>query len=86
MGAAFAGIHTVHKTATAHMTINLLMVGLYAAAAFTFWSSESAGNMTLPFALQFCGFALMMAAGFLGGEMVFKHKLGVVEDKGASKP
>lgn len=68
------------RPATAHMLLNLTMVALYTAALFFFPLTGTNPNVLVPFLLQFIGFALMMGAGYLGGELVFKHKLGVVEE------
>ena len=69
------------KPATLHMVLNLVMVTLFAGALFAFPYGQAAPNILVPFTLQFLGFALMMGAGYLGGELVFTHKLGVLEDQ-----
>jgi uncharacterized membrane protein len=71
---------TAGKIATVHMVLNLTMVVLFSAALFFFPRGIAAPNVLLPFTLHFLGFGLMMAAGYLGGELVFRHKLGVTEE------
>jgi uncharacterized membrane protein len=67
------------KTALAHMTINLTVVGLY---VFNIWLRfDEARDMTLPLALSAIAVALLVVSGWLGGKMVYVHGIAV-EDAG----
>ena len=70
------------RVATAHMLINLTTVGLY---AVNLWlrTTTSPGAAT-PFALSIVGMILLSVAGWLGGELVFRHGVAVVDRSPAS--
>jgi len=58
-----------------HMTINLIVVALF---AFNLWlRMGSASGSQIPMALSVLGVILLGVSGWLGGEMVFKHAVGV---------
>jgi len=58
-----------------HMTINLIIVALF---AFNLWlRMGSAPGSQVPMALSVLGVVLLGVSGWLGGEMVFKHAVGV---------
>lgn len=71
----------LRATATAHMVIMLTVVTLDAASLYL--RSHSEGTPFQPstsaLALSFLAFALLGAAGWLGGKMVFELRAGVVE-------
>jgi uncharacterized membrane protein len=66
--------------ATWHMAINLCVVLLYSVDFFIRLDRdlESAG---LPFVLSVLGVTLLSVSGWLGGELVYRHKMGVVEEE-----
>lgn len=63
--------------ATRHMVINLIAVVLFAAS---WWLRRGATAVpTGAVACSVLGFLLLLASGWIGGEMVFKHKMAVLE-------
>ena len=66
------------KVAKLHLTTNLIALALFIVsyclrrAALDGWSMAGFGTSTL-------AFLIVGVAGFLGGELVFKHKVGVLE-------
>ncbi len=65
------------RVATAHMLINLTTVGLY---GVNLWlRTNTPPGATTPFALSIVGIILLSVAGWLGGELVFRHGVAVVE-------
>jgi uncharacterized membrane protein len=68
------------KVAKLHLVTNLVALALFvvsfclrrAAPAPDHWSTAAFGVSTL-------AFLVLLAAGYLGGELVFKHKVGVLE-------
>ena len=63
------------RTALAHMTINLTVVGLY---VWNIWLRfDEARDMTLPVALSAIAVALLVVSGWLGGKMVYVHGIAV---------
>lgn len=64
-------------TALLHMTINLAVVALY---VFNIWLRfDEARDMTLPVALSAIAVALLGVSGWLGGKMVYVHRIAVDE-------
>jgi uncharacterized membrane protein len=70
------------QIATWHLGMNLTLVGLF---AVNLWLRTESGRavagpgMGLPLALSIAGVALMFVSGWLGGEMVYRHRVGVEE-------
>jgi uncharacterized membrane protein len=65
------------RIATWHLVMNLTLVGLF---AVNLWLRTGSGaGMAVPLALSLVGVALMFASGWLGGEMVYRHRVGVEE-------
>jgi len=63
-----------------HMTINLIIVALF---AFNLWlRMGSDPGARVPMALSLLGVILLGVSGWLGGEMVFKHAVGVEPQPG----
>ena len=68
------------RTATSHMLLNLVQVALYAASFYLRYSNPTRFQpTTAALGLAFVAFALLLAAGWLGGKLVFEHRAGVIE-------
>ena len=68
--------HAPKRVAMVHMTINLLVVLLYLVNLRLRWS----GNQSLaPLALSLIGVLGIGISGWLGGKMVYQHRVGVDE-------
>jgi uncharacterized membrane protein len=69
------------RIATTHMILNVSIVGLFivnlALRAFT--AASSGGNWWLSLALTIVGNVALLYSGWLGGELVFRHHVGVEE-------
>lgn len=65
------------RTAVVHMSINLTVVALF---AVNLWLrvTDRAGTLTL--ALSVVGVGLLAVSGWLGGKMVYIHRVAVVDD------
>lgn len=73
------GTPPVKKIALTHMTINLIVVALY---AINIWLRASAlgikdASMSTPVLLSIIGVALLFVSGWLGGQMVHVYGVGV---------
>jgi uncharacterized membrane protein len=69
------------RTATRHALLNLSVVTLYA-VSFFLRHHEGAGvgsRWLLASALSYVAFALLAVSGWLGGKLVYEHRVGVVE-------
>ncbi len=68
--------------ATAHMIINLTTVGIFVAAAILMADdgAVTGQRLTAVLALHAVGVIILAISGWLGGEMVFRHHLGVIAD------
>jgi len=68
--------------ATAHMVLNLTVVGLFAiAAALAADDGATRGReLGVVVALHAIGVGLLAVSGALGGEMVYRHHLAVIPD------
>ncbi len=66
------------KVATWHMAINLILVVLY---AFNFYLryEYQYDIRGIPFALSFLGIVLLGLSGWLGGELIYVHKVAIDE-------
>lgn len=73
----------VRKIAVSHMTANLIVVALF---ALSFWLRLSNPLGRLPVVVSGVATILLGIGGWLGGEMVFVHRMGVSEqgEPGAS--
>lgn len=60
--------------ATRHMLLNLAVVGLFAINAYVRWRTPSGGAA---YGLPVVALALLGAAGWIGGALVFEHGAGV---------
>jgi uncharacterized membrane protein len=70
--------------ATAHMTLNLVIVALYIVATLLMLDrgATDGGQLGAVFILHLVGSALLLLSGWLGGEMVFRHHLAMIPDDG----
>ena len=73
------GTPPVKKIALTHMTINLIVVALY---AINIWLRSSTlgikdASMSTPVLLSIIGVALLFVSGWLGGQMVHVYGVGV---------
>ena len=76
-------IHTdAAPMATAHMVLNVTVVALYFIAMLLMLdhNATSGGQLGTVFVLHLVGVGLLMLSGWLGGEMVFRHHIGMVPD------
>jgi len=72
----------VRKLAITHMAVNLLVVGLFAAS---FWLRLRDPLGSLPVAVAVAGMILLGLGGWLGGELVFVHGMGVATRSAADR-
>ncbi len=59
-----------------HGAGNLVVMGLYAMSWLIRFNDESAPGLTA-YVLSYAGFALLLVTGYLGGEMVVRHRIGI---------
>jgi uncharacterized membrane protein len=74
----FTGLRgPARRIATWHLVMNLTLVGLF---AVNLWLRTGSGSgLGVPVTLTIVGVALMFASGWLGGELVYRHRVGVEE-------
>jgi uncharacterized membrane protein len=74
----------VRKIALTHMTVNLIVVGLF---GLSLWLRTTDPLGGWPAAISGIGLLLLGFGGWLGGELVFVHGMGVeaVEAKGSGR-
>jgi uncharacterized membrane protein len=72
--------------ATGHMIQNLIVVALFTVAAILMYDdgARDGGSLATVVVLQALGVGILGLSGWLGGEMVFRHHIGVVPDDGAA--
>jgi uncharacterized membrane protein len=73
----------VNDIALLHMATNLLVVGLFAVGAALQWDDGALGgsSLTAVVALHASGVTFLSLAGWLGGEMVFKHHVATIDEE-----
>jgi len=73
----------VNDIALVHMGTNLLVVGLFVIAAALQWDDGAleGSSLTAVVALHASGVTFLSLAGWLGGEMVFKHHVATVDEE-----
>lgn len=70
--------HPAKKTATIHLVLNLVAVGLFAASAgLRFESLDAARTAGAPFIVSVIGLLVLMYSGYLGGVLVYDDGIGV---------
>ena len=69
------------KIGLIHMTINLIVVGLFVVNAWM--RHENASPAGTPFIFSFVGIALLAVSGGLGGKMVYEAGVGVIANESA---
>jgi len=74
-----------HRSAKLHMTMNLIISALYAVNLWlrADFKAISGNAWTLVFALEVVCFLALGVSGWIGGELTFKHKVGVQEQSDA---
>jgi uncharacterized membrane protein/nitrite reductase/ring-hydroxylating ferredoxin subunit len=74
--------HPGKRTATAHMTLNLIVVALYGINLGVRSSALNEFKTPLgPLILSFIGIALLSASGYLGGRLVYDEGIGIGRHK-----
>ncbi len=68
--------------ATTHMVLNVTVVALYFVAMLLMLdhNAVSGGQLGTVFVLHLVGVGLLALSGWLGGEMVYRHHIGMVPD------
>ena len=66
------------RIARIHMILNLIAVALFGLSLWLRYGAAD-GWSTAAFAISTVAFLIVSASGWLGGELAFKHKVGVVE-------
>jgi uncharacterized membrane protein len=70
----------VVKVANWHARLNVIALLIYAASFYLRTTSGArlvSGSYTIPIALSLLGVVMISISGYLGGEMVFRHGVGV---------
>ncbi len=69
-------------TATAHMILNVSVVGLFFIATLLSMDTNAVGgtNLAAVLVLHILGVGILVLAGWLGGHLVYIHHLAVVEE------
>ena len=70
--------HPAKKTATLHMVLNLVAVGIYAVSAgLRYGALDANRTATLPLVLGLVAFGLIGFSGYLGGHLVYNDGIGI---------
>ena len=77
----------VNDIALLHMGANLTVVGLYCIATALQWDdgAREGASLTAVIALHASGTTFLSLAGWLGGEMVFRHHVATLEEEDTSE-
>jgi len=69
-------------SAMAHMVLNVVVTGLFLSAVLLMWDGNAieGSNGAMATALQAVGVGLLALSGWIGGEMVYRHHLGMIPD------
>jgi uncharacterized membrane protein len=73
-------VANVRKIGLYHMVVNLIAVALFAVSFALRWMGDIGPG---PFAISLVGFMTLGVGGWLGGELVFVHSMGVQPPKPA---
>lgn len=77
----FVARHSSAKTiAVVHMACNVICLILFGAGSAILFSHTDRVSVYSAFTVHFVAFVFLMIGGFLGGEMVFRHKVGVADE------
>jgi uncharacterized membrane protein len=70
------------ELATAHMALNVTMVGLFAVASVFMWDhgALTGGDLTLVVVLHAIGVGILSVSGWLGGEIVYRRHMAMIQD------
>jgi uncharacterized membrane protein len=63
------------RVAVSHLILNLAVVALYAVNAWL--RTESPAGTSTPFLLSIVAILLLSLSGWLGGELVYRHGVGI---------
>jgi nitrite reductase/ring-hydroxylating ferredoxin subunit/uncharacterized membrane protein len=70
--------HPAKRTATAHMVLNLVALGIFAGSVGLRWSERDAPETaTLPLVLSIAALLLLGYSGYLGGHLVYSDGIAV---------
>lgn len=84
--AAIPDASTAHTVAVYHFVGGLVILGLYGVAGgLVYWAGASPGDGLL-IAVNAAGLSAVGIQGWLGGELVVKHRIGVLEDDEGADP
>lgn len=72
--------HATAKTAIIHASLAVTMLSLFG-IAFALRGARTAAISAVPLGLEVAGAALLAAAGWYGGHLVFHHAVGVGPDQ-----
>lgn len=70
-----------HRSATTHLILNLIVVVVY---AVNLWlrkdfKATTGSAWTLVFTLEVLSFLTLAVSGWIGGELSYRHKIGILE-------
>lgn len=79
--------HPAKKTATAHLILNLIAVGLFAGSAgLRFGALDEPATPTLPLLVSLAGLVVLGYSGYLGGKLVYDEGVGVGRHRQRTRP
>lgn len=77
----FVARHTPAKTiAVVHMVCNVICLVLFGAGSAIIFNHIDRISVYSAITVHFVAFVFLMIGGILGGEMVFRHRLGMVDE------
>lgn len=84
---AIPGGTKAHRTGLFHAVVGTAVLAAYALALWLRWPAGSApGNVPAALALDVVGVLLVGAQGWLGGELVYRHHVGVLSEREGADP
>ena len=85
--AAIPGGTRAHRTGLAHAVVGTGVLLAYAAASWARWSmGADTDNFALAATIDAVGVALVGVQGWLGGELVYRHHVGVLSEPEGADP